>query len=83
MIQLKVYPYEGAPKEDAIFLDLYETQPIKLTLSIEDITSTDATSVYSKTFKVPATRDNNQFFQNAYEIDGIDLILLLRNQQRS
>ena len=78
MIQLKVYPYDGAPKEDAIFLDLYETQPIKLTLSIEDITSTDATSVYSKTFKVPATRGNNQFFQNAYEIDGIDFDITIK-----
>ena len=56
MIQLKVYPYEGAPKEDAVFLDLYESEPIKLTLSIEDITSTDATSTFSRTFKVPATR---------------------------
>ena len=78
MIQLKVYPYEGAPKEDTVFLDLYESEPIKLTLSIEDITSTDATSTFSRTFKVPATRDNNQFFQNAYEIDGIDFDITIK-----
>ena len=78
MIQLKVYPYEGAPKEDAVFLDLYESEPIKLTLSIEDITSTDATSTFSRTFKVPATRRNNQFFQNAYEIDGIDFDITIK-----
>ena len=78
MIQLKVYPFEGAPDTAAIFLDLYETQPIKLTLSIEDVTSADATSVFSRTFKVPATRDNNEFFQNAWELDGIDFDITIK-----
>ena len=78
MVQLKVYPFEGAPDEDAIFLDLYETQPIKLTLSIEDITSADATSVFSRTFKVPATGHNNEFFQNAWELDGIDFDITIK-----
>jgi len=78
MIQLKVYPFEGAADTDAIFLDLYETQPIKLTLSIEDVTSADATSVFSRTFKVPATRDNNEFFQNAWELDGIDFDITIK-----
>ena len=74
MIQLRVYLNDGTP----VYLDLYETEPIKLTLSIEDITSTDATSVFSKTFKVPATRDNNEFFQNAWEIDGIDFDITIK-----
>ena len=78
MIQLKVYPFEGALNEDAIFLDLYESQPIKLTLSIEDITSADATSVYSRTFKVPATRGNNEFFENAWELDSIDFDITIK-----
>ena len=78
MVQLKVYPYEGATNEDSIFLDLYETQPIKLTLSIEDITSADATSVFSRTFKVPATRNNNEFFENAFELDGIDFDITIK-----
>tara|TARA_R110002096_G_scaffold3633_1_gene17875 strand:+ start:1559 stop:1774 length:216 start_codon:yes stop_codon:yes gene_type:complete len=68
MIQLKVYKTErvitGTTADaDALFLDLYETEPIKLTLSIEDITNADATSVFSKTFRVPATRHNNDFFE--------------------
>ena len=67
MIQLKLFR-NGEP----IFIDLYETEPIKLTLSIEDITTADASSVFSKTFRVPATRNNNEFFNNAFEIDGID-----------
>src|SRR5210317_990989 len=78
MVQLKVYPQVGALDSEAIFLDLYETQPIKLNLSIEDITSADATSVFSRTFKVPATRDNNEFFQNAWELDGIDFDITIK-----
>ena len=66
MIQLKVKPNEGAPNSTSLFLDLYETQPIKLTLSIEDITSAEATSVFSRTFKVPATAHNAEFFENAF-----------------
>ena len=78
MIQLKVYKTPG-DNTSAIFLDLYETEPIKLTLSIEDITNADATSVFSKTFRVPATRDNNEFFENAYAIDGIDFDVTVKN----
>ncbi len=78
MVQLKVYPQEGASDDQAIFLDLYETQPIKLTLSIEDITSADATSVFSRTFRVPATGHNNEFFENAYELDGIDFDITIK-----
>ena len=78
MIQLKVYKTKGV-SETALFLDLYETEPIKLTLSIEDITQADATSVFSKTFRVPATRHNNEFFENAYEVDGIDFDVTLKN----
>ena len=36
-IQLKVY--ESADKLEQYWIDLYETEPIKLTLSIEDIMS--------------------------------------------
>ena len=72
MIQLKVYPNTNKVRTDQIFLDLYDTEPIKLNLSIEDITDADATSVFSRTFKIPATRHNNTFFKNAFEVDGID-----------
>ncbi len=78
MIQLKVYKTKG-DNDTALFLDLYETAPIKLTLSIEDITQADATSVFSKSFRVPATRHNNDFFENAYEVDGIDFDVTLKN----
>jgi len=78
MIQLKVYKEKGN-SDTALFLDLYETQPIKLTLSIEDITQADATSVFSKTFKVPGTRHNNIFFENVFEVDGINFDVTKKN----
>ena len=78
MIQLKVYKIAG-DNDSAIFLDLYDTEPIKLTISIEDITRADATSVFSKSFRVPATRDNNLFFENAYAVDGIDFDVTKKN----
>jgi hypothetical protein len=71
MIQLKVYPNTDKVMADQLFLDLYETQPIKLTISIEDITNADATSTFSKVFKVPATRHNEEFFKNAFLVNGI------------
>lgn len=72
MIQLKVYPNTNKVRSQQIFLDLYDSEPIKLNLSIEDITDADATSVFSRTFKIPATRHNNEFFKNAFEVDGVD-----------
>ena len=69
MIQLKVY--DTPAKETQYWIDLYETEPIKLTLSIEDITNADATSVFSRTFKVPGTRKNAEFFKNSFDVDGV------------
>ena len=67
MVQLKVY--DGS---NQYWLDLYDTEPIKLNLSIEDITDSQARSVFSRTFRVPATRDNNKFFKHAFLVEGID-----------
>jgi len=70
MIQLKVYDSQSRTEQH--WLDLYETQPIKLNLSVEDITNAEAKSVFSRTFKVPATSANNIFFKHAFLVDGID-----------
>lgn len=70
MIQLKVYTDQT--KTEQHWIDLYDTEPIKLTLSIEDITNAEATSVFSRTFRVPATGRNNKFFKMAFLVDGID-----------
>ena len=57
---------------NGIFLDLYENDPPKLTYSIEDITDTKITTVFSKNFRVPATKTNTEFFKSAFEINGFD-----------
>lgn len=55
-----------------IFIDLYEEDPIKLTYSIEDIRNNETKSVFSRTFRVPATTHNFEFFSTAFEINGLD-----------
>jgi hypothetical protein len=63
MIQLRV---EGT------YIDLYDNDPPKLNFSIEDIFDTKTKSVFSRTFRVPASASNETFFTHAFEINGID-----------
>jgi hypothetical protein len=70
MIQLKVY--SDTTKSDAYYIDLYEESAIKLNFSIEDITSAEAKSVFSRSFRVPATSKNNLFFKFAFLIEDTD-----------
>jgi len=75
MIQLKCYerPFGGPARRTLVkqtWIDLYDDEPIKLTLSIEDIVNADATSNFSRTFKVPGTRNNAEFFNNAFNVNG-------------
>lgn len=63
MVQLKV--------QDT-FLDLYQEEPLKLNFSIEDITDAQARSVFSRSFRVPATNVNYEFFKTAFMVNGID-----------
>ena len=70
MIQLKCY--SSPSKVEQTFLDLYEDSPIKLNLSVEDITNAEATSVFSRAFRVPNTAKNAQYFKHAFLIEGID-----------
>jgi hypothetical protein len=55
-----------------IYLDLYEFDPPKLNFAIEDITDTSARSEFTRTFRVPATANNSEFFTTAFEINGQD-----------
>ncbi len=72
MQQLRLYPNTDRNQAEGMFIDLYEQEPIKLTLSVEDLTNTEANSAFSKTFRVPGTGNNNKFFQHAFLIDGVD-----------
>lgn len=65
---------------EGVFLDLYQDDPIRLTLSIEDIEDGNVRSDYSKTFRVPATSNNNDFFHQAFEINGIDFDFTIKRE---
>lgn len=55
-----------------VFLDLYENDLPKVTLSIQDAKSFEATTAYTQQFRVPATTNNNQFFKTAFMVNGLD-----------
>lgn len=68
-VQLYAYDQAGIRWE----VDLYETEPILLNMSIEDITDpTQVNSTFSKAFRVPATQRNSQVFKWWYEVNTID-----------
>ena len=69
MLQIFVYDDTGAKFE----LDTYEEQPLKLTLSAEEITGIpQINSAFSKEFRIPATQTNSRVFQWWYEVNTID-----------
>lgn len=70
MIQLKVY--DSVAKATSQYIDLYEENPIKLNFSIEDITNTEAKSIFSRTFRVPGTSRNNKYFKWAFMVEEND-----------
>jgi len=73
MINLRVY-YNN----ESYLLDLYEEEPIKLTLSLEDLTNTEATSSFTRYFRVPGNGVNNLFFKHAFLINGIDFDVTIK-----
>lgn len=72
-VQLFVRPY--APPmtgrvEPFIELDLLEAEPIKMTISVQDIEDPMTTrSSFSKVFKVPHTGKNGAFFKAAFNVN--------------
>ena len=59
-------------KSGGVYIDLYDLDPPKLNFTIEDIRDTNARSMYSRTFRVPATSNNFNFFETAFDINGLD-----------
>jgi hypothetical protein len=54
-------------------LDLYASEPIKLSLSVQGLENPQATtSSFSKTFRVPHTSANGRFFEGAFNVNGVD-----------
>ena len=76
MIQLKCY--DSPNKITPTYVDLYEDSPIKLNLSVEDITNAEATSVFSRAFRIPNTPNNAKYFKHAFLIEGIDFDITIK-----
>ena len=69
MLQIYVYDDTGASFE----LDLYKEDPLKITLSAEDIGDIPRiNSAFSKQFRVPATQTNSRVFKWWYEVNTVD-----------
>ena len=52
-----------------VIVDLYEDEDIPLTLSVDDFKNVaEQVHSYSKAFKLPASKRNNQIFDNMFEI---------------
>ena len=71
-MNVQLYAYED-PKSPRVELDLYEEQPIKITLSAEEITDpTQINSNFSRQFRIPATNNNSKFFKYWYTSGVLD-----------
>ena len=56
-----------------VILDLYEDEDLPLTLSVDDFKNVaEKVQSYSKAFNLPATKRNNQIFDNIFEITRTD-----------
>jgi len=56
-----------------VILDLYEDEDIPLTLSVDDFKNVaEKVQSYSKAFNLPATKRNNQAFDNIFDITRTD-----------
>ena len=53
-----------------VLLDLYDAEPIKMNLRVQDVTDpTASVSSYSQTFRVPNTTPNGIFFQQVFNVN--------------
>tara|TARA_R110002020_G_scaffold475369_1_gene709772 strand:- start:3347 stop:6442 length:3096 start_codon:yes stop_codon:yes gene_type:complete len=60
-------------QDGQVICDLYEEEDIPLTLSIDDFKSVaEKVQSYSKDFNLPATKRNNQIFNNMFEVTRAD-----------
>ena len=67
---------------DGFYIDLYDLEPPKFNFLIDDITDTSARSIFTRTFRVPATANNNKFFKNAFFVNGVDFDVTIKREAR-
>ena len=60
-------------QDGQVIVDLYENEDIPLTLSVDDFKNVaEKVQSYSKAFNLPATKRNNQIFDNIFDITRSD-----------
>ena len=77
---ISVMPTASSPSEiyadlqdGQVICDLYQEEDIPLTLSVDDFKNVaEKVQSYSKDFNLPATKRNNQIFNNIFEITRAD-----------
>ena len=70
-VQLRVIDTEGIDREESVFGELDITDnvefPLSLTFQVNDVKNITATTGdFSKTFKIPATKNNNKILKHIY-----------------
>ena len=66
----KVQLFAINPDGDTVLLQLSDSSPIKMNLSVAELNPFSPSSFYSQTFRVPAIGPNIKFFQDAYSVNG-------------
>jgi len=52
-------------------LDMYGTENVNVTLQVDDVRNIESKQAsYSKSFNIPATKNNNKFFESYYNVDS-------------
>ena len=69
--QLFVRRYDDINDPNAwVLLDLYDTDPIKMNLRVQDVIEPTITAAsYSQTFKIPHSSSNGKFFKQAFNVN--------------
>lgn len=70
-MQLRVQRVYNFTLYDEI-LDLYESEPIRINLQVEDFLKGQPVTDFTNAFRIPATEKNERIFKNLFEINGID-----------
>ena len=65
--------------DDFVYIDLYETDPIKLNLSLESLETFAPQSTFTRSFRVPATTNNYKFFSSVFSINGYDFDVTVKH----
>jgi|TARA_R110000744_G_scaffold211127_3_gene330269 hypothetical protein len=67
--KVEVWSIDQLLSKGQVMLDLYNFEDVPLTLSVDNFTNAaEKVQSYSKAFKIPGTKRNNQILKNEYEI---------------